>query len=771
MNAIIPRHQTFGRYDRIVINGASYRYVRWEDSEDGGGHILQLSIDGLLEDNFRRVSDAEIAELQRRKNFKVEAAYYSKALDELRMRQDDSNLLAKSEEEVRTIFWKTEWCVRFHNARLSPSSAFRPQMTGEDIGRFIEYEKHLMNRWYIKRFGEARPVGRPVAVGIDADGKIVKERKPFDYPSPTALRNWLRLYSRAGERMVAFASNYHRCGNRTQLDAEVSAAIDLCVQNYAASNRPTRSDIHEDVAVKLTEIAKVRSVARLTVSPTTINRRINLLEPYEVEFKRNGPDRAKRKYYMVGQGVDVEVPMQRVEMDDWEADLHTLLAPTEVWAKMSAKERAAVPRVRMTVTAAIDCRTKCIVGLNVSETAPSTPAAISALKSITMKKTLMTEYVGSSSDWPMYGRPMMIVTDGGPVFKGAFEDVVHRAGMKLDKPAPDPRQRGSIESFFKFLRRVCRYFSGRTYSNVVEKGDYDSEAMASLTVEEFRKAIITFIVDIYHHRGHRGLEGDTPYNVWKTLTSPEKGGEPGNITPTQRRVAFGFAHRNVRLDRQGVLYLGISYASDGLAELMRKIGYGTKVDLVIDPEELGDILVYVPARFRKHMEAFAPNAMYGEYLEVGVVNPAMRGKTLAKLLMANENVIQFAKEAQLKGEPHRLAAHTALSELALEAARRAGLPTMQATDAVYRKAVAEYGKKAKQATGEPVIGDEPPAEKEEDGESVATSKRKRVIKAPAQKERPESQTKPADRGKSEQPPSSPPSIPPSKSIYDEGDDD
>ena len=737
MNAITPRRQSFGRYDRITISKATYRYVRWEDSPDGGGHILQLCVDGLLEDTFQRLTNEKVAKLQRQGNFKVDHAYFSKALEELRMRGAASSLLALSEEKARTIRWKAEWCARFHLARVSPNSAFRPKMTHADIAFFIENEKDAMNRWYTRRFGEPRPLGRPVRSGWGHEGKQKKERKLFDYPSPSTLRNWLRLLEKSGNRPEALAPRYHRCGNRAQMDSELSHVIQDCIQGFASERRPTRKDIHDQVEIALKHYnARHRNRPPAKVSQTTVNRRIALLDPFFVDVGRLGRDRAMRKYMLVGKGVEVDLPLQRVEIDDWEADLHTLLAPMEVWEKLSKKDRAAIARVRCTVTVAIDCLTRCIVGLNVSETTPTTPASKAALKSILEDKTALATFANAESDWPMLGRPDTIVTDGGPVFSGEFVEAATAVGIDASRPDPDPRKRGTIESFFRYLRRACRHFDGQTFSNVVQKADYDSEAKATLTVEEFRKAIIKFIVDVYHHRQHIGLNRATPYSMWERFAGRYP---PAMATTAQTRAAFGFKHPGVRLDNQGVLYLGISYVSEGLGELLMKMGHGSKVDLVINPDSLGDVFVQVPARWVEYMQSMVPGEMHGEFLLVPAADSRFIDVTLVERLLANKAVRDFVAKAKERGDTIRINANEALSALGQKAAKRANQLTHLMTQEVYEKVVASYRVAATHSTGRPIIDDEPGGEDEPNhmdemglGETIATSRQTRPVVSPSQ---------------------------------------
>lgn len=734
MNAITPKKNTFGRYDRICIGPAAYRYVR---KDEDGAHQLQLTRDGLLEDSYLRITDKKIAELQRRKNFKVEPAYFAKAVDEMRARHDNTDLLALSEEDARTVLWKMEWCVRFHDARLSPSSAFRPNMTPEDLKTFIDNEKVAINRWYIRRFGEARPIGRPVVMGFDANGDEIREHKPFDFPSPTALRNWLRLYARTGDRMAALAPRYHRCGNRKQLDTEYSKIIDKCVLHYADRSLPTRKDILDRVEVELYKLRKKRKEPLKLVSQSTVDRRIAKLEPFYVAVGRLGEDRAMRRYQLVGRGVEALYPMHRVEMDDWEVDLMTLLIDAGTWKRMDEEQRAEVKRTRCIVTAAIDVKTRCIVGINVSESTPSTPAAKAALRSITLDKTKLARDCGAKATWEMHGRLNGLFTDGGPVFMGEFREAARNCGADYTRPDPDPRQRGHIEAFFRYLRRFCRFFTGQTFSNIVVKNDYPAEKFASLTVEEFRKALIRFIVDIYHNTERRGLARMTPRAAWERDTAKHP---PDELTAAQRLYAFGFKHPGVRLDNNGVVYLDIRYNSAALGEMVMKLGNGKKlkdglavanVDLVIDPENLGQIFVQIPREHIAHMQAFAPIAMHGAFLEVPAVDRRFEGRTLARRLAANEGVRAFVRQAKLKGDVIRIEANESLTLEGQMAAERAGVASHLLTADTYAKVVRRFRRKAKQSTEQDPIPDEPTPQGEGGlGTLVAAGKRTKAAPKP-----------------------------------------
>lgn len=541
----------FGRHDRIVIKNQVYRPIR----KEGRSHLLQLIVEDVQDDHFITKTDAEISELMRRKLFRHDAGYFSKPQARIRVRGDSSDLTDLSEDELRTVLWKAEWCRRFDSARADSSAPWRPTMSLPDIAFFIDRQKKALDRWHVDRFGERRPAGRRRQGG---------PQKEFDYPSASTLRNWLIKWHAAEEQLDAFRLRYHHCGNRTQLDPRAERVVSECVEKFASSLRPRQRDIYEDVEAKLSKLnlSLPADVAPIYVSRNAIRARIKKIDPFFRDFNRLGKDRALRRFTPIGEGLTVINPLERVEIDDWDFDLHALITNSGVWRKLSPKNRELVPRVRCTATVAIDVATRCIVGFNLSPNPPSTASSKTALRRVMCDKSALANAAGCKSDWRMQGRPWSVVTDSGPAFLGEFETSVARSGITRLLPEADPRKRGTIEAFFRYFKRVCRYFAGQTFANVVEKGDYQSEAMASLTFDELERSAIRFIVDSYHHRAHRGLGRCTPYGMWQRLTKDGTFPPPRAI---ELRAAFGIRVART-LGKHGVSYLDLAYNS---AELNR----------------------------------------------------------------------------------------------------------------------------------------------------------------------------------------------------------
>ncbi|QIJ76962.1 hypothetical protein GU700_21700 [Methylobacterium sp. NI91] len=324
--------------------------------------------------------------------------------------------------------------------------------------------------------------------------------------------------------------------------------------------------------------------------------------------------------------------------------------------------------VRCTVTVAIDTVTKCVVGLHVTPFSPSAAGSKSALLSMLVDKGKVATWAKCASDWPMMARPYEVSTDEGPAFQGDFLETLAKARIEHRLAGKDPRSRGNIESFFRTLKRFCRIYTGQSFSNIVEKGEYESERMASLLVDDVYPRLVRFIVDEYHHKPHAGLGGARPYTAWQRNIVDDEEWEALNPAPDDlgRLLAFGLAVPNRVLGVDGVTYLSATYTHDLMGKLRAYLGE-RRLTIVTDPCEMGRILVRVPPDLRCHFPG------EGAYLVFDA--PDLEGKHLADWLKVNSDLRRFEKQERLAGNPFRLTAHRDLMGEAEEARRRAGVPS------------------------------------------------------------------------------------------------
>jgi len=135
--------------------------------------------------------------------------------------------------------------------------------------------------------------------------------------------------------------------------------------------------------------------------------------------------------------------------------------------------------------------------------------------------------------------------------------------------------------------------SGRTFSNSVKRGDYESKKRAALTPEEFCSVLVRYIVDVYHRTPHSGLNGETPLDCWNRLV--EKFGVQPPPDLGRRRLIFGQELERT-VTRQGITVLGVRYHSEALARFMTR-AQERKVSIRWYPEDIGAIWVDLDGRW------------------------------------------------------------------------------------------------------------------------------------------------------------------------------
>ncbi|GAB1581905.1 hypothetical protein [Phyllobacterium phragmitis] len=408
-------------------------------------------------------------------------------------------------------------------------------------------------------------------------------------PSPRHFRRLYALYVELGYSRVALADRC-RGGNRVSTvephDAEVRLRF---AYRYASPLRPTKASVYRDLLAYIEAENPGRAAEGLPAytppARRTFEKIVDGLDPFWVEAKRRGAAAAQARFRMDGRGVEVERPLERGEMDDWEVHLQTLLAYARVWDTMTPEEQAAVRRTRLWMTCCVDVATKCILGLRFSAEPPSAATSLEALEMTLVDKTDIALAAGAESPWNQRGPFETLVTDNGAAFKAwQFRNAVSDIGTEhVFPPAGEAKLRPFIESVFRSLdRRFLSWFTGRTFSNFIEKGEYDAEATATVCADQLNAHLVRAVVDIYHNTPHAGLGGETPRNAW--LRGSGKHGLLPCPSTEDRRKIFG-----IRLQRpigdQGIRVFGLSYQSEEIQRIRKVVGKA-EIECRVDRHDL-----------------------------------------------------------------------------------------------------------------------------------------------------------------------------------------
>ena len=567
-----PRFR-FGRHDKITIRGIARR---WIDTV-GDAHVFER-LDGPGCETF---DDAALGSECLRQDW----AYERNGLSPERVKAKALSSVASFEHipavERAQILWRLAWCEGFleleSKGEATRSDARLQQAIGDLAPRMLSL---AIAKLPLTASGRRR-----------RGGTKVTHRLP---PSVRNLRRWLARLAKTGNDASVLRTGYRRCGDRGErFEPAIEALVNLHANSYASETRPTKASCHADLATAVNTFNKGRTATGsdelACPSLKALGARIAALPAFETYSARHGLEAAQRKFAVLGQGLDVTRAGERVEMDEWEVQLQTLLIELMLWEALPPPLRAAIERVKVWVCAAIDAASRCILGMSFSRTA-RVENACSALHMVLRDKQAYAEEVDAQSPWDMVCTPESLVTDGGSSF--IADDFKSRVVAVLSSPhttpSGNPGLRARNERFFSTAHKqpVAR-FPGRTFSNIVDKGAYDSEARAAATVTMICEALLLWVVDVYHNKPHAGLGGETPRNAWKRLVATYGVSPP----PGRNKLRHVFGIELERdTGRHGVAVLNLNYQDEALQAHRRQHGDRT-VRVRVDPLDLGRVSV------------------------------------------------------------------------------------------------------------------------------------------------------------------------------------
>lgn len=435
--------------------------------------------------------------------------------------------------------------------------------------------------------------------------------------SPRTLRRWLKLHDEGG--LHALMDQRSKSGFRERrLPSEALAILYECVRNYATPQCLTIVQIVDDVreafrAANVVRDAEGHSPLKCP-SRETIRIAIDDLDPYDTMVARKGVEAARKHFAPVARGLALQRPLQRVEMDEWRVDLVSLMSCSLGMSYFSDEDIKRLgltgKKKRFWLTVIMCATTRCILGMRLSRT-PTSQSALQTVELMLQDKGVWADAAGALSPWNMQGKPELLVTDCGSAFTSVdFISAMEDLGIRAERaPAGFPEMRARIERLFRTMgTSLLPRLTGRTFSNVIERGDYDSKAKAALTVDDLCEALVRWVVDYYHLKPHDGLGGQAPIDCWNDLI--EQYGVQPAPSLRHRRLVFG-THLSKTVKKAGIEIMKVNYHSERLARWMFA-NRDRKVNVRFYREDMGAIEVQ----------------MDGEWFEVPAVHDFFGGVPL-----------------------------------------------------------------------------------------------------------------------------------------------
>ena len=212
------------------------------------------------------------------------------------------------------------------------------------------------------------------------------------------------------------------------------------------------------------------------------------------------------------------------------------------------------------LTLAIDVASRAVIGFSVSLENPSALSVSLVLSHAVLPKTSwLVDRELQTLDWPMAGLPRLIHVDNAKEFHSqALVRGCQEYSIAIEhRPRRQPHLGGHVERLVGTMMGAVHLLPGTTFSNVSEKGSYDSESRAALTLPELERWLALQIAGVYHLTVHSAL-GKTPLEAWREGVAKRK--QPLRYPPSAETFFLDFLPAESRIvQRDGIHFHQIRY--------------------------------------------------------------------------------------------------------------------------------------------------------------------------------------------------------------------
>jgi len=471
-------------------------------------------------------------------------------------------------------------------------------MLEDDDKRKIEAKRRYA---YVKALDEIATLGfsrekvEPLVKRVHQEIEDPK-RKPH---WKTVCYGWHVQWLVSGKDLRALIPHYEECGNteprfcatrkregeefsedERQRAKEVKKIVnDVIQEHYLNPQCLTPADVHEKLDLRIADENRFRYPDDQLPIPhrSSVYEIISKLDEYEVDAARYGTAYADRMHKSNKQVAHLTRPLQKVEIDDTKLDLFVVDPETRL------------PVGRPTITYAIDGYSRMPLGLHVGFDGPGYLAVMQCLlHAITPKSYLRDHFPDVENDWPAYGIPEELVVDNGPAYISEdLSDACLQIGTVLTQcRVKHPEDKPMVErSFKRYNQQLLHKQPGTTFSNIVDKGEYDPEKNAIISFDALMEIIHLWLVDVYARSLHRGHDG-IPVAVWEEGVKHYPPALPRRRE--EIRILLGHVERRV-VGPSGIELFTLHYNCTELASLR-----GESVKVKYDPKDISLIYVYNP---------------------------------------------------------------------------------------------------------------------------------------------------------------------------------
>lgn len=257
-----------------------------------------------------------------------------------------------------------------------------------------------------------------------------------------------------------------------RLSTDVDVVIAEAIQGfYKSDQKPNTNQLYKEVERR----CRLRNLR--VPAWRTIRRRIDAMDPAEITAGREGAKVARGKFKPVPGRYHAERAFEVVQID------HTLVDVIVV------DRQSRQPLQRPWLTLAIDVASRMVAGFYLTLEPPSVLTVSLAIQHLVLPKEDLLADLDIKADWPAAGLPETIHIDNAKEFRSrALKRGAEEHGIALKhRPVAVPHYGGHIERLIGTMMGAVHLLPGTTFSNIQDRGDYDSAVHATMTLDELER--------------------------------------------------------------------------------------------------------------------------------------------------------------------------------------------------------------------------------------------------------------------------------------------
>lgn len=550
------------------------------------------------------------------------------------------NLEYKKIEHWRREELLDKWSTGALMFRLSPKG--EELLKVETLDDLEPNEKKIA----MYRFKVLKPVLEYEIQTTEALFSYLEEQNPK--VSKSTFYNWMKKWNHTEDIRTLIDSK--RGPKGPFINKKVLDIIDEVLEEYEyRGEKFVTEHIYSEVNLRIEEDNKFRKGDKLKpVSRSTVHRRRKQrLDKYRKDKEKQGTVQANLNRDGVKQEVVVGRPLERVEIDWTRLDV-MLIDPTDLKPK------------RPWFVYAIDRCTGYPLGFVVTFKPIDAGILKQLLLHIIMPKTYIEKlYPLVKNKWLAYGIPSCIVVDNASVNDSyEFEDACYQLGVKDVQfcTVGAGHQKSSIERGFRTLNTyLVHSLKGTTFSNIFEKGMYDSEGKACITIEVFIYMAHLVMVDLIAN-SYSSRRGNTPNELWgKGICENQHLSLmiPRSVKDLKLLLMEGSVIRTIQ--PQGVQVENEYYYSSELITLkneLEKENFSKEVRVRFDTSDMREVYVY-DRRNNKYIVA-RQTGMLRKEIDIERPVTYIRLEMISKTYNKNKNKVDQTLRAEVRRSVEQL---------------------------------------------------------------------------------------------------------------------